>query len=92
MGWHTRYKAMKSGLGLTNSDIAEITGNTSDSIKSVTQPNGSLPRWCRLAIVVYERMSEKSKSEQLVCDCGNKLTDKEVYFGHCLQCDKNVEE
>lgn len=32
------------------------------------------------------------KSEQLVCECGNKLTDKEVYFGQCLQCDKNVEE
>ena len=32
------------------------------------------------------------RSEQLVCDCGNKLTDKELYFGQCLQCDKNVEE
>lgn len=32
------------------------------------------------------------KSEQLVCDCGNKLTDKEIYFGQCLQCDKNIEE
>lgn len=31
------------------------------------------------------------RSEQLVCDCGNKLTDKELYFGQCLQCDKNVE-
>jgi len=32
------------------------------------------------------------RSEQLVCDCGNKLTDKEIYFGQCLQCDKNIEE
>jgi len=32
------------------------------------------------------------QSEQLVCDCGNKLTDKELYFGKCLQCDKNMEE
>lgn len=32
------------------------------------------------------------QSEQLVCECGNKLTDKEVYFGQCLQCDRNVEE
>jgi len=30
---------MKSGLGLTNSDIAEITDNSADSVKSVTQPN-----------------------------------------------------
>ena len=32
------------------------------------------------------------QSEQLVCDCGNKLTYKELYFGQCLQCDKKVEE
>lgn len=33
MNWHERYKAMKKGLGLTNSDIAEITGNSADSEK-----------------------------------------------------------
>ena len=32
------------------------------------------------------------QSDQLVCDCGNRLTDKEMYFGQCLQCDKNIEE
>ena len=32
------------------------------------------------------------QSEQLVCDCGNRLTDKEIYFGQCLQCNKNIEE
>ena len=32
--WHERFKAMKKELGLTNSDIAKITGNTEDSIKS----------------------------------------------------------
>ena len=56
-----RYKAMKKGLGLTNADIAEITGNTVDSIKSVTQPNKDLPRWLNLAIYVFERMSEHVK-------------------------------
>lgn len=59
MNWHSRYKAMKSGLGLTNSDIAEITGNSADSVKSVTQPNRQIPRWLKLAIVVYERMVAK---------------------------------
>ena len=58
MNWHNRYKAMKKGLGYTNSDIAEITGNTYDSIKSTTQPNKDIPRWLRLAIVVYERYNE----------------------------------
>jgi hypothetical protein len=50
---------MKSGLGLTNSDIADITGNSSDSVKSVTQPNKEIPRWLKLAIIVYERMQAK---------------------------------
>ena len=59
MTWNERYKAMKSGLGLTNSDIADITGNSADSVKSVTQPNKDLPRWLKLAIVVYERMVAK---------------------------------
>jgi len=58
MNWHNRFKAMKSGLGLTNSDIADITGNSADSIKSVTQPNKELPRWLKFAIVVYERMNK----------------------------------
>jgi hypothetical protein len=57
MNWHNRYKAMKKGLGLTNSDIANITGNTTDSIKSSTQPNKDLPRWVKLSIVIYERLS-----------------------------------
>lgn len=60
MNWHERYKAMKSGLGLTNSDIADITGNSADSVKSVTQPNKSLPRWLKLAIWVFERMKEQN--------------------------------
>lgn len=49
---------MKSALKLTNADISDIIGNTPDSVKSTTQPNKDLPRWLKLAIVVYERMSE----------------------------------
>ena len=60
MNWHSRFKAMKSGLGLNNPDIAQITGNSSDSVKSVTQPNKEIPRWLKLAIVVYERLSEQN--------------------------------
>ena len=56
MNWHKRYKVMKSGLKLTNSDIADIIGNSADSVKSVTQPNKEIPRWLKLAIVVYERL------------------------------------
>ena len=59
MNWHERFKAMKKELGLTNSDIAEITGNSADSVKSVTQPNKEIPRWLKLAIVVNERWKKK---------------------------------
>jgi len=58
MNWHNRYKTMKSALNLTNADISDIIGNTTDSVKSTTQPNKDLPRWLKLAIVVYERMSK----------------------------------
>ncbi len=60
MSWHDRFKAMKKGLGYTNSDIAEITGNSYESIKSTTQPNKELPRWLKLSIVIYERMSNEA--------------------------------
>lgn len=47
---------MKKGMGYTNYDIAEIIGNTEDSIKTTTQPNKDLPRWLKLAIVIYEKL------------------------------------
>ena len=59
LSWNERYKAMKKGLGLTNSSIAEITGNTPESIATTTQPKGNFPRWAKLSVVVYERLSER---------------------------------
>lgn len=59
MDWSERYKAMKKALRYTNKDIAEITGNSEDSVKTVTQPNKDIPRWLKLAIVVFERMQAK---------------------------------
>lgn len=44
MNWYNIYKAMKKGLGLTNSSIADITGNTPESIATTTQPKGKFPR------------------------------------------------
>ena len=68
MNWHDRYKAMKKGLVLTNSDIANIIGNTSDSVKSTTQPNKELPRWLKLAIVVFERMSKQKNMKDTIVE------------------------
>lgn len=66
MNWHDRFKEMKEGLGLTNSDIASITGNTADSIKTSTQPNKDLPRWLKLGIVIYESTSSKSETAEML--------------------------
>lgn len=75
MNWHQRFKEMKDGLGYTNSDIAEITGNTADSIKSSTQPNKELPRWLRLAIVIYETTRSKTETAEML----QKKTKKDVF-------------
>lgn len=56
--WHQRYKTMKKALGYTNADIAKITGNTVDSVKTTTQPNKDLPRWLKLAIVIFEQAKQ----------------------------------
>lgn len=66
MSWHERFRQMKAGLGYTNADIAEITGNTVDSIKSSTQPNNDIPRWLKLAIVVYESKQNKNETAEML--------------------------
>lgn len=57
MNWHDRFKAMKKSLGLNNQDIADITKLNYNSIKNQTQPNKDIPKWLKLAIVIFERMS-----------------------------------
>lgn len=66
MTWHQRFKEMKSGLGYTNANIAGITGHTPDTIKSSTQPNKELPRWLKLAIVIYESTYSKSETAEML--------------------------
>ena len=58
MNWHKRFKQMKKELGLNNQDIADITELNYDSIKNQTQPKKYLPKWLKLAIVIFERMSK----------------------------------
>tara|TARA_R110002073_G_C9306245_1_gene567209 strand:+ start:713 stop:877 length:165 start_codon:yes stop_codon:yes gene_type:complete len=52
---------MKKALGLNNQDIADITELNYNSIKNQTQPNKDLPKWLKLTIVVFERMSGGEK-------------------------------
>jgi hypothetical protein len=61
MNWHDRFKQMKKALGLNNQDIADITELNYNSIKNQTQPNKDIPKWLKLAIVIFERMSGGEK-------------------------------
>ena len=88
MNWHERFKQMKTGLGYTNADIAAITGNTADSIKSSTQPNNEIPRWVKLAIVIYENTLNKNQTLGML-----KKQSKEDVFNFIrerLALDKNL--
>jgi hypothetical protein len=72
------------GTGFTKATLSEKNGLLEMSMEDIYS---TMERYAELRLSNVE-----GQSEQLVCECGNKLTDKEVYFGQCLQCDKNVEE
>ena len=61
MNWHDRFKVMKKALGLNNQDIADITELNYNSIKNQTQPNKDIPKWLKIAIVIFERLSGGEK-------------------------------
>lgn len=46
-------KSLLKSKGLTYAKIAEITGYTPNSVKSMLQPNKPLPRWCKLVVYLY---------------------------------------
>lgn len=53
---HLLFKEFKAALNLTNEDIAKITGLTSDSVKSMTQPNKDLPSWAKAMIFTWQKI------------------------------------
>lgn len=46
-------KNLLKSKGLTYAKIAEITGYTPDSVKSMLQPNKPVPRWLKLVMYLY---------------------------------------
>lgn len=97
MNWHERFKEMKTGLGYTNADIAEITGNTADSIKSSTQPNNEIPRWLKLAIVVYESTLNKNETAEMLRkqskdDVFNFIRKRLAFDGKLLEQLRHIEK
>lgn len=55
---HADFKAMKKKLDLTNADIANITGLSVDSVKTMTQPSKELPSWAKAMIYVWKHFSK----------------------------------
>lgn len=53
-----RYRELKKEMGWKNEDVARILGFTPDSVKVVTGPNKPLPAWAKLAIEVYDKLSD----------------------------------
>jgi hypothetical protein len=56
--WHKEFRGLKKDLGLTNADIAAIIGNSADSVRVVTLPSKSIPRWLKFAIYIHKKNSE----------------------------------
>ena len=50
------FKRFKKDMQLKNSDIAKIVGLTTDSVKTMTQPNRELPSWAKAMIYVWKRL------------------------------------
>ena len=51
---HERLKALMKERGLNFIKIAEITGHSYNSVKSMLQPNRKIPRWVQLVLYVWE--------------------------------------
>ncbi len=67
--WPKRFAAFKKGMKpyfgkiMSNKDIADIIGNTEDSIQVVTSKEHLFPRWAKLAVWVFEEMKRKIDTE-----------------------------
>jgi hypothetical protein len=67
-----KLKDLLKSRGLTYGKIAEITGYTPDSVKSMLQPNKPIPRWCKL--IVY------------MCECNHEYIEAKSPHGECEVC------
>lgn len=58
--WKQRFDLMKDFYGYSLEDIAEITGNSHGSVRTVINSKSQeFPRWLKLAIVNYELERER---------------------------------
>ena len=88
-------KTLKLDIMIKYSEIKKVAKEKFGNGKYLTDKEDGFRQGAEWALEQVKNCSIPAvvgQSEQLVCDRGNKLTDKELYFGQCLQCGKNVEE
>jgi len=56
---YNKYNDLKDDLGITNKDVSKITGNTEDSIRTMTQYSAMFPRWLKFALYVHREMGKR---------------------------------
>lgn len=59
VSWVKRFKIMLNHYGLNLKDVAEITGNSYGSIRTVLNSE-NFPRWAKLAVVLFEKQNLKN--------------------------------
>ncbi len=57
---------VKNHFNWTYKNIADITGNTPESVKAVLNSK-TFPRWAKLSVIIYEKMTEENnlKTEEI---------------------------
>jgi len=58
-----KWRAFKKDLGLTNSKVGDIIGNTRDSVQVGTGSKREFVRWAKLAIWVHEYYTKETMVE-----------------------------
>ena len=62
MNWHQRYNRMLAHYRWNNLDVAQMIGNTVQSVREVVRKE-PFPRWLKLAIIVFEKENDLHPQE-----------------------------
>ncbi len=60
--WNKRYRSVLKSMEWINQDVADITGNSLNSVEVVTtKTDENFPRWAKAMIVLHEQMLLKGQ-------------------------------
>lgn len=82
-----RLNALLKYFGKNKRHIAEVTGNTYDSVRSTTRPNAKVfPRNLKLAVWVFEEMRQKEYLVKESFGCEHHFIEIEGKGTQCSKC------